>query len=933
MGTQVSKALPCPGCGKTDWCYHLSEDAFICGRITHPPEGYKKTGVAKDGRSIFGKIGPRHPRINLSDILPLDIHPDNSMDLPAWQDLQTDAKGEVECVIEYPYFLPGDVVPSLKVVRKQWSDRRAAYDGKTKEIRPWHLAEMLDTWREDGVKPWWVEGKGVKPWPLYNQCVAEDQIYQGQNVLFWVAGEQAVDTATAMGLTAITNPGGEGTAIAQVRDWLAELEIKPSLFVIWPDHDCPGAAAAEKLRTACNFVVPTLVINPLEVWPDMPDKGDITDYWNQLQENKLTEDEPEFNYDLGDIARQEIEAAIRQAYTQSQNPDDPDADIIDEQFDDPCKLALRLKKCKTILGKRIRLNTLTNELELDGEPCDVTQLRLILAETKNLEIPLTDLEAIAAMIGTANQYNPVMEYLDEVAKLSVNPSILDDLATKYFGATDEIYQIMVKKFLIAAVARIYRPGVKVDNVLFLSGPQAYYKSTFFRTLASADWFDDSMGSMGDKDEILKLHRVWFVEWAELETVFKRREVSAVKAFLTCPSDSLRRPYGRAVERMPRRSVIVGTTNETDILKDSTGNRRYWVIPVKKRIDVQMLASERDQIWSAAVQLYRSGEIWYLTPEQEALANDSREDFVADDVWDEAIITFLATREGVTTTEILQDCLNIDLALQDRRAQHRVNQILKRLGYIQKLKRLGGTVKRIWIKNSEFAENLEDYCYTNAEPLTPPSVEGVTVDVTVKNQDKSGNPQPPTMTDLQGVTVDVTVNRTTVTDSQMLNCGQDQNGPAAPTAPKKLLLHQVLHPETQTQQDLQGLGKNDVQTTVTPTVTAETRSLSDLAGKCNSVTVKNPQIEKSFSPGDTVLLTASAKIQTRNIPYALRPKGCKRTISQDFLPRATFNLLREFFKVAEVGQTWIKIVPVVNSDIHCLFVKSEDLALWEGAINA
>ncbi len=929
MGQSVSRAMPCPGCGKTDWCFHLSEDAFICGRIHEPPDGYRKTGESKDGRGIFARIESKKQRINLGDVLPLRVDPTPQADIPQWENINPNAIDGCEYQIEYLYPDPVTREDFGKVVRKQWFDRRPAYDGKTKEIRPWHLATPTEGMKESGVKPWWVEGKGIDPWPLYRESEAKESIeYGGVNVLFYVAGEQAVETAREIGLTAITNQGGEGTAIAQVRDWLADLEYKPSLFVIWPDHDETGAAAAEKLRTACNFVVPTLVLEPLDIWAEMPTKGDITDYWKHLKDEQQAEEEPEFDYDLGDIARQEIEEAIRQAHHRLElSIGEPD--FGDESLGGPpCKLAYRLDQCETVLGKRIRLNTLTNELELDGRPCDVSELRLIIAKRHNIETSLQDLEAIASAIGRANQYNPVMDYLDGVAATQADPQILEGLASRYFGSDDPIHQVMVKKFLIAAVARIYRPGVKVDNVLFLSGPQGYRKSTFFRYLAGSDWFDDSMGAMGDKDEVLKLHRVWFVEWAELETVFKRKEMAAVKAFLTCASDSLRRPYGRVVERMPRRSVIVGTTNETDILKDSTGNRRYWVIPVKKMIDTDLLTQERDQIWAAAVQAYRAGEIFKLTHEEEELANVSREDFTTDDVWDEAIFRHLEDHNGCTTTEILQDCIGIDLALQDRKQQHRVNEILKRFGYAQKVKRVEGKLKRIWLKSEDLPQNQGNNCNSNPEPLTPLTVEGVTVNVTVKNHENSGNPTAPTGKDFQGVTEVVTVNPTTVTPTSQKGENYCNNSEAT-TA-------------TLAQTDLQSNFEKSDQTSVTTSVTAETPTHQGLEPSCYSVTVKNTFLQtvsteegpEKIKPGDLVLIMASARVRVADFPRSDRPFGCRSNswIGQDTLPLATFHKLREFFTVAAIQGKYAIVKPRDTSERGSLQILLTDLAKWEGPIN-
>jgi predicted P-loop ATPase len=75
---------------------------------------------------------------------------------------------------------------------------------------------------------------------------------------------------------------------------------------------------------------------------------------------------------------------------------------------------------------------------------------------------------------------------------SITPLSLENLATRYFGTNNPIYDIFLKRTLIAAVARAYEPGCKHDTTLVLQGKQGAGKSSFFNVLGG-DWFDDSMG--------------------------------------------------------------------------------------------------------------------------------------------------------------------------------------------------------------------------------------------------------------------------------------------------------------------------------------------------------------------------------------------------------------------------------------------------------
>jgi hypothetical protein len=214
----------------------------------------------------------------------------------------------------------------------------------------------------------------------------------------------------------------------------------------------------------------------------------------------------------------------------------------------------------------IRFNTFTQQIEIKGQALEgAERFYLNLAE---MGYKVGKELAIDCLVQVANEnlYDPVTEYLNRNAR-EVEPTYIDRLATAYLRPGDEaqpeptIYDEMLKRTLIGAVARAFSPGCKHDTACVIMGDQGAYKSSFWSCLGGP-FFSDALGDITSKDDIMVLHRSWMMEWAELDHITNRKHAGQVKAFLSQAVDLLRVPYGKAVESFPRRGIIVGTTNKT-----------------------------------------------------------------------------------------------------------------------------------------------------------------------------------------------------------------------------------------------------------------------------------------------------------------------------------------------------------------------------------
>ena len=349
----------------------------------------------------------------------------------------------------------------------------------------------------------------------------------------------------------------------------------------------------------------------------------------------------------------------------------------------------------------IRYNVFTQQIEIKEKAIDgADRFYLKLAE---MGYKVGKELAIDCLVQVANEnpYNPVTEYLLHCER-HVEPTYIDGLATAYLRPGDDgttIYDEMLKRTLIGAVARAFDPGYKHDTACVIMGDQGAYKSSFWGCLGGP-FYSDALGDISTKDDVMVLHRSWIMEWAELDHITNRKHAGQVKAFLSQAIDLLRVPYGKAVEAFPRRGIIVGTTNKTTgFLVDETGNRRFWVIPTTKtqvdQINTAALCMERDAIWSAAVHAYRNGETNRLPVAMELAVQQENDTYMIESPWRLAILTYLADRRStdvLTSEEILAKAIQKPMERQTKVDQMQVASILKELGWTKRRESSG---KRRW----------------------------------------------------------------------------------------------------------------------------------------------------------------------------------------------------------------------------------------------
>ena len=277
-------------------------------------------------------------------------------------------------------------------------------------------------------------------------------------------------------------------------------------------------------------------------------------------------------------------------------------------------------------------------------------------------------------------FHPIRDYLNELVWDAIPR--MDDFLTLYLGVESSDYVRAVgRKFLIGAVARVFRPGCKNDTCLVLEGPQGTLKSTALKVMAG-EWFTDEIADLGSKDAALQLRGAWIVELAELDAM-SRAETSRIKAFMSRSTDRFRPPYGRHVIEVPRESVFAGTVNHEAYLKDETGGRRFWPIRCGL-VRVADLRRDRDQLWAEAVVRFKAGESWWIdSRELKEWAADEQKQRYEEDPWQPIIATYIQDRPYVTSEQILGQCLKKQPAMWSQLDKIRIARCFRALGWTRK----------------------------------------------------------------------------------------------------------------------------------------------------------------------------------------------------------------------------------------------------------
>lgn len=351
-------------------------------------------------------------------------------------------------------------------------------------------------------------------------------------------------------------------------------------------------------------------------------------------------------------------------------------------------------------GVAVRYNLMSHELELTIPGYLPHRERSANAtidwlENRAAEHGLSRFPIVKHLNELAQEYHPVLDWVrskpwDGVDRIE---ALLASVELQR-GADTELCGLLMVRWLLGAAAAIlpdFDGRFAAQGVLVYQGEQGRHKTRWLRSLApvGSPWIlTGRMLDPRDRDSVQAATSVWLTELGEVDATFRRSDIAALKAFVTQESDTFRAAYAKREERRTRRTVFFASVNHSDYLVDTTGNRRWWTVPIERchadhGIDTQ-------QLWAQLVQLALAPDArWWLDDAEmerlaEANSHHEPDDALAAEVrdcWRPIPFDVGRPPRGVSLADIVHTLPSFATKTPTPAETHRIVQALRDAGVI------------------------------------------------------------------------------------------------------------------------------------------------------------------------------------------------------------------------------------------------------------
>ena len=538
------------------------------------------------------------------------------------------------------------------------------------------------------------------------------------NTVYIPEGEKDVETLEKMGFIATTNPGGAAETWNS-KKYAEQLAGIKEAYIL-ADNDAAGTKHAEQVAnylTKCGIVCK--IIAAAAIYPEAQNKWDISDIVTAVGADKAKE----LLLNAANTApAHQITAAEQEAEAAHSKR------IFDNPYNADATGKLTIANLTAALEKmdiQLKRNMITHDIDYSGagiKDIDICGISAVLPvkiyDTLQFYLKGCSIDKISSMLNSIsfskeNEYNPILEEIDRT-KWDGKDRFFELCNIATIDPADKLSQALFKKWLMQCYCGLHNPPedpFSLDLVLVLVGKQGTGKTRLLEKLSlSRKYFGEGLAlDPRDKDSRLQVTSRWITELGEIGSTMKK-EIDALKAFISNASDTNRPPYARGSITYPRTTSFCGTTNDIEFLIDETGNRRFATVKLQdnKFIDVKSKEfKEFDtlQLWAQIAAIVNAeikaggsyASVFRLSREERAELDKNNTQHTKPLKGEQEVIDLLAgmtdkpdfiitAYKKMTVTEFIKSHDELK-----KYSSSQIGKVLKKIGHTPERKKVGGVV--------------------------------------------------------------------------------------------------------------------------------------------------------------------------------------------------------------------------------------------------
>jgi len=352
----------------------------------------------------------------------------------------------------------------------------------------------------------------------------------------------------------------------------------------------------------------------------------------------------------------------------------------------------------------------------------------------NIFVGENDFRGLLNSSRVVTKINPIKDYIFSLPKWNGKTDwiskLLDNLILEDENKREE-YLDYFKRWFVAMVCGLIDDTVRIESInhtcLVLVGGQGKGKTKFFNDLLPEKFRSEYSYSgnfqMENKDHVIMLATKLLINLDELATLNKS-ELEMVKSRMTQTHVSLRKAYDKTEINLKRRASFCGTTNNSEVLRDNTGSRRFLMLSISdikndNPVDISL-------VWAQAFTLYKSGFKYWFSGDDIQIIEKNNDYYTSSAMGDDLLIMHFRKPDGRSAVSYLSATQIVTMLSQkyikwniNDSVKRAVGTMLSKLGYKKVMKRVLGTPQWLWeveVLGMDVEPRITDMDDTSLPPL-------------------------------------------------------------------------------------------------------------------------------------------------------------------------------------------------------------------------